>query len=157
MFWHYVCTVIQEVTWRFSMLWKFQRSPRPRLPLLIFNGCLRCFESIKRDKNSKFSPPWKTRGGEQNSFWTSIFFIHVKRNTGKLERMKKGKGNRTTHGFFVVISVIFKNMFRQFFCHLQFWIIQSTKLNLKCVTKCWLGKTNDSNRTMYAFTMKVLN
>ena len=50
-----------------------------------------------------------------------------------------------------------KNMFQQFFCHLQFWIIQSTKLNLKGVTKCWLDKTNNTNRTMYAFTRKVLN
>ena len=26
-------------------------------------------------------------------------------------------------------------MFRQFFCHLQFWFIQSTKLNWKCITQ----------------------
>ena len=52
---------------------------------------------------------------------------------------------------------LFKNIFRQFFCHLQFWIIQSTKLNLKRTTECWLDKTDNSNRTMYAFTRKVLN
>ena len=52
---------------------------------------------------------------------------------------------------------LFKNIFRQFFCHLHFWIIQSTKLNLKRTTKCWLDKTDNSNRTMFAFTRKVLN
>ena len=54
---------------------------------------------------------------------------------------------------------LFKNMFWQFFCHLQFWIVQSTKLNLKCVLKYWLDKTNNGNKTMYAFTStrKVLN
>ena len=31
-------------------------------------------------------------------------------------------------------------MSRQFFCHLQFRIIQSTKLNLECITKCKLDK-----------------
>ena len=39
----------------------------------------------------------------------------------------------------------------------MFWIIQSTKLNLKCVTKFWLDKKNNSNRIMYASTRKVLN
>ena len=55
------------------------------------------------------------------------------------------------------INDIFKNMFRQVLCHLQFWITQSTKLNIKCVTKCWLDKTNNSNvRTMYAFHKESL-
>ena len=51
----------------------------------------------------------------------------------------------------------FKNMFRQFFSHLQFWFILSTRLNLKCKTKCWLDKTNNRNKTMYAITRKVSN
>ena len=51
----------------------------------------------------------------------------------------------------------FKNMFRQFFSHLQFWFILSTRLNLKCITKCWLDKTNNRNKTMYAITRKVSN
>ena len=38
-------------------------------------------------------------------------------------------------------STIFKNMFWQFLFHLQFWLIQNTKLNLKCITKCLLDKT----------------
>ena len=45
----------------------------------------------------------------------------------------------------------FKNTFRQF-CHLQFCFIQITKLNLQCITKCWLDKTNDRNRTIHAIT-----
>ena len=51
----------------------------------------------------------------------------------------------------------FKDMFGKFFCHLQFWFIQSTKLTLKCVTKCWLDKTNNRNRSMNAITRKVSN
>ena len=47
-------------------------------------------------------------------------------------------------------------MFWQFLCYLQFWIKQSAELNLECVTKCWLDKTN-GNRTVYGFTRKVLN
>ena len=31
-----------------------------------------------------------------------------------------------------------------------------TKLNLKCITKCWRDKKNNSNRTMYAITRKPL-
>ena len=49
----------------------------------------------------------------------------------------------------------FKDMFGKFFCHLQFWFVQSTKLTLKCVTKCWLDKTNSRNRSMNAITRKV--
>ena len=52
---------------------------------------------------------------------------------------------------------LFKNMFRQFFCHLQFWITQSAKLNLKCVTKCWLDKTNNSNMMMTKWRFLPLN
>ena len=48
-------------------------------------------------------------------------------------------------------------MFWQFLCYLQFWIKQSAELNLECVTKCWLDKTNNGNRTVYAFTRKVLS
>ena len=51
----------------------------------------------------------------------------------------------------------FKDMFGKFFCHLQFWFIQSTKLTLKCVTKCWLDETNKRNRSMNAITRKVSN
>ena len=47
-------------------------------------------------------------------------------------------------------------MFRQFLCHLQFWFIQSTKLNIKCLTKCWLDIATNSNRTMYALQGKFL-
>lgn len=41
--------------------------------------------------------------------------------------------------------IFFKYMFQQFFCHLQFWLIQSTKLNLTCITKCSLDKTKNRN------------
>ena len=46
-------------------------------------------------------------------------------------------------------TTLLKNMFRQFFCHLQFCFIQSTKLNSRCINQCWLAKTNNRNRTMY--------
>ena len=36
-------------------------------------------------------------------------------------------------------------------------ILLSAKLNLKCITKCCMEKTNNSNGTMYAITTKVLN
>ena len=36
--------------------------------------------------------------------------------------------------------------------------MQSTKLTkLVDLVKCWLDKTNNSNKTMYAFLKKVLN
>ena len=54
-------------------------------------------------------------------------------------------------------TIFFKNMFRQFSCHLQFWFIQSTKLNLKSITKCSWDKINNRNKTMYAIKRKLLN
>ena len=36
-------------------------------------------------------------------------------------------------------------------------VVEFKVRNLKCVTKCWLDKTNNSNGTMKAFTRKVLN
>ena len=157
MFWHYVCIVIREVTRWGSMFWNFQCSPRPWSAPVDLRWLSPMFWFCKRDENNKCFPPWKTMVKKQNLFWTSIFSIHVTRNTRKLDRMKKGKENWTTHGFLNVITVMFKNMFRQFFCHPQFWVIQSTKLNLKCITNSWVDKINSRNKTMHAVTRKVLN
>ena len=43
-------------------------------------------------------------------------------------------------------------MFWQFFCHLRFWFIKSTKLNLKCITKGSLYNTRGqmNSRTDYS-------
>ena len=43
----------------------------------------------------------------------------------------------------------FKNTFRQFFCHLQFCLIQITKLNLQCIKNAdWTKQTIETEQYM---------
>ena len=67
---------------------------------------------------------------------------------------------------FFLLYIISKNQsnyvynlekYTTFFKKKCFWFIQSTKLNLKCITKCSSDKTNNRNKTMFAITRKVLN
>ena len=71
-----------------------------------------------------------------------IYNIHILGRTGKAARpcgnaswKWKSDGHIILKAYWLNFGkymTFFKNMFQQFFCHLQFWFIQSTKLNLKC-------------------------